>query len=376
MSTACITEFVVKIASRCNLNCDYCYEYNLGDESYKTQPRFMSYEIFERLSERIYQHVETHGLSEITIGFHGGEPLLAGASRLNHYCQTIRDKIPRTVKLNLGIQTNGILLTADIISVISKHSILVSVSLDGDRVASDRHRRYKNGKSSHNAVLHGVQLLQRNAPDSLVGALAVIDLENDPLEAFDALAALNVTNLDFLLPHHNWDNPPSRPNGSATSYADWYFTLFEAWISDRHPTIRIRFLENIVSQLAGGPSVFEAMTLAPPSLIVIASDGSIEAVDCIKSTASGIQQTGLNIRSATFDQALVAEIIAIRNSGSNQLSESCHRCQFRETCAGGYFPHRWSAEKQFNNPSIYCADLYSLIGRIADRLAKLTGGVS
>ena len=33
---------VLKVASRCNLNCSYCFMYNLGDTTYKKQPKFMS----------------------------------------------------------------------------------------------------------------------------------------------------------------------------------------------------------------------------------------------------------------------------------------------------------------------------------------------
>ena len=33
-----INEFVIKVASRCNLDCDYCYEYNTGDNTWKSMP--------------------------------------------------------------------------------------------------------------------------------------------------------------------------------------------------------------------------------------------------------------------------------------------------------------------------------------------------
>ena len=34
-----INEFIVKVSSRCNLNCTYCYEYNLGDDSWKSMDK-------------------------------------------------------------------------------------------------------------------------------------------------------------------------------------------------------------------------------------------------------------------------------------------------------------------------------------------------
>ena len=45
------TNLVVKVASRCNLNCTYCYVYNMGDNSYKLQPKFMSIETIKKINE-------------------------------------------------------------------------------------------------------------------------------------------------------------------------------------------------------------------------------------------------------------------------------------------------------------------------------------
>ncbi|MEV2226882.1 hypothetical protein AB0E01_44690 [Nocardia vinacea] len=39
-------EFVVKIHSRCNLVCDYCYIYEMADQSWREQPNTMSRRVF------------------------------------------------------------------------------------------------------------------------------------------------------------------------------------------------------------------------------------------------------------------------------------------------------------------------------------------
>ena len=38
-------EFIVKIHSRCDLSCDYCYMYEMADQSWRDRPRRMSAEI-------------------------------------------------------------------------------------------------------------------------------------------------------------------------------------------------------------------------------------------------------------------------------------------------------------------------------------------
>ena len=60
-------EFIIKIHSRCDLSCDYCYMYEMADQSWRSQPRRMSVEIAETIAERIGEHARTHGLRGITL---------------------------------------------------------------------------------------------------------------------------------------------------------------------------------------------------------------------------------------------------------------------------------------------------------------------
>ena len=67
-----IEAVVVKIASRCNINCTYCYMYNHADKSYKSQPKFMSKETILALREKIKNHCVQHKLKKFHIALHGG----------------------------------------------------------------------------------------------------------------------------------------------------------------------------------------------------------------------------------------------------------------------------------------------------------------
>src|SRR5215469_12178212 len=71
-------EFIVKVHSRCDLACDYCYMYEMADQSWRARPRRMSPEIAERTASRIAEHASAHNLRSIMLTLHGGEPLLAG----------------------------------------------------------------------------------------------------------------------------------------------------------------------------------------------------------------------------------------------------------------------------------------------------------
>lgn len=374
MSVRPINEFIVKAASRCNLNCDYCYEYNLGDETWKSQPKMMNEDTARALGRRIAEHASQHALPTVFVSFHGGEPLLLGPKRLDRICEILREEIAPRTELLFSMQTNATLLTDRFVEVIRRNQIAVSISVDGDHGAHDRHRVDHKGRGSYDRVIRGLELLKRDAPECLSGLLAVIDVRNEPLTTFDAVASLGIDRIDFLLPHCHWDSPPSRPNGDPLAYGRWFWKIYQAWTADRHPGVEIRFLANIVSQLAGGISIYEQMTLSPVTLVVIATDGSMEAVDSIKSTATGTQQLGLNVRSASFDAALDAQLVSIRQAGEAQLCDECRQCRFKRECAGGYFPHRWGRGQRFDNPSVYCADLYWLISRIQEDLVARRRG--
>lgn len=363
-----INEFIVKVASRCNINCDYCYEYNLGDDSWKRQPKLMDIDTVRVLGRRIAEHAQSHSVPSVFVSLHGGEPLLLGADRLDETCNVLREEIGDVTHMSLTMQTNAMLINDDIVRIVKKHRISVSVSLDGEAESNDRHRVDHQGRGSHSRVVDGIARLQAGAPEYFTGILGVMDLRNDPIRTFDALAAFGVEWIDFLLPHHNWDRLPPRPNSDPLAYGRWYWEVYKAWTGDRHRGVTVRFLANIVSQLAGGQSVYEAMTLAPCTLITIATDGSIEAVDCLKSTATGLHQIGINVHGSSFDQAARAKLVSIRQSGQDQLSPECLACEFKRECAGGYFPHRWGRDRGFNNPSVFCADLFWLVTQIRSDL--------
>src|SRR6185312_5443899 len=83
-------QFIIKIHSRCNLACHYCYMYELADQSWRMRPRTMSSALITVASMRIAEHARTHNLDSVRIIFHGGEPLLSGANLIIDAFDNIR----------------------------------------------------------------------------------------------------------------------------------------------------------------------------------------------------------------------------------------------------------------------------------------------
>jgi len=369
-----LTTFIVKVASRCNLDCDYCYVYHHADQSWRTQPRFMPPAVVDAAAGRIARHATRHGLNQILIVLHGGEPTLAGPAWVDGFCQRVRRAVPDHVGVDFAMQSNGTLLDQRWLPVLARQRIRVGISLDGPRDANDRHRRDPAGRPSYDATVAGIEFLRAHAPDAYAGLLSVVDPANDPVAVYQHLASFDPPMIDFSLPHAHWDNPPPGRAEGMAGYGDWLIAVFEAWAGGDRYRHSIRFFEDIIGLSLGAEKSIESLGLAPVTLLVVESDGSIQGVDTLKTTFAGSPALGLNVADDDLDQALTAPMIATRQTGTAALSQTCRHCDLVTVCGGGYLPHRYSTTNGFDNPSVYCTDLQRLIRHIQHRCALTPAG--
>lgn len=361
-----LNEFVLKVAERCNIACDYCYMYEGVDQSWKTRPRVMSDEVLVATARRIREHAHAHNMFQgVNLAIHGGEPLLRGREFLVRLSEIMHGEL-KDVGFAMIMQTNGILLTEDVAKTCSDLDIGVGVSLDGDKVANDRHRLYPNGRSSYERTVKALEILSRpEFKDIYRGVLTVIDLENDPIDVFDHLTSLKVPLTNFILPDATWESPPprARTGQSEAPYGDWLIRLFDYWF--HKPDVPgIRIFTDILGMLLGAPAATDAMGIAKIGIVTIDTDGSIDQLDLLKVAYEGAPETGLNVFDNSLDEVLRHPGVVARQIELEGLSEICKSCAVVSVCGGGYYPHRYRAESGFLNPSVYCADLYRLIRHI------------
>ncbi|WP_406389043.1 radical SAM/SPASM protein FxsBH, inactivated beta-hydroxylase extension form [Streptomyces sp. NBC_00887] len=367
-------EIVLKVHSRCDLACDHCYIYEHADQSWRTRPRTISDEAISWTARRLAEHASAHALDSMSVILHGGEPLLAGPAQLRRVCEELTSAMNGVAELDLRIHTNGVQLSPRYLDLFDEFHVRVGISLDGDRTANDRHRRFANGRTSHPQVLRAVDLLRQERYRHLdLGLLCTIDIRNDPVAVFDALAELEPPRVDFLLPHATWDDPPLRPDGSPTAYADWLLAVFDRrQEQDPEHRLPVRLFSSVLSTLSGGPSLTESLGLAPTDLVVVETDGQLEQVDSLKSAYEGAAATGFDVFSHSFDDVAAHPGVRARQLGLAGVSETCRRCPVVRSCGGGLYTHRYSSATDFDNPSVYCHDLEALVRGIEARTAHLT----
>jgi uncharacterized protein len=362
-------DFVLKVHQRCNLACDYCYVYTMADQTWRDRPVLMTPEVWRVAAARIAEHVRTHSLPAVRVILHGGEPLLAGRQRLRSLVADLRAALPPGCRLDVGLQTNGVLLDEPTLQVLLAESVAVGVSLDGTQQSNDRHRRRPDGGGSYAAVDRALTLLggSRYRP-IFAGLLCTIDLDADPVACYEGLLRYAPPAIDFLFPHANWSNPPRRSADAPTQYGEWLVTAFDRWYGAPRKETMVRLFEEIISLLLGGASRSEQVGLSPVGVVVIETDGAIEQVDSLKSTYDGACATGLNIWTDPLDAALTQPGVVARQIGLAALCDDCLQCPIHQVCGAGHYAHRFRAGTGFRNPSVYCADLRLLIDHVQRRL--------
>lgn len=362
--------YIVKIASRCNLNCSYCYVYNQADSTWRGRPALISEDTFAATVERIRRHCLLSGQKQVVITFHGGEPTLVGAARFGSMCAIARKRLEDLAAVMLLIQTNGTRLNSDWLSVLREHEVEVGVSLDGPREINDIFRVDRKGRGSYEGVLRGIRLLQDAGKP--FGILSVIQPGADPLVIHRHFMQLGPRSISYLLPSETHDTAgPIKERFGPTPCADFLIPIFDAWWFHDSRHVSIREFWNLARVIMGGSSQLEVIGSPPLRFVTVETDGTIHGLDKLRSCEDGMSATPLTVHDADFSEIAAASPFHAEVMNGPPTPSGCRACPELETCAGGHVANRYSKARGFDNPSVWCADLLALF-----RHARMRLGIS
>lgn len=350
---------IIKIASRCNLACDYCYIYKSKDSSWKSMPRRFSGELIHptiaSISE-LYNRQET----KPNIVLHGGEPLLAGISFVEQFIKSLRKEIPEA---SVSVQSNGTIYTQHLARILREQKVMLSFSMDGLEEEHNKHRITIKGGGSFNKVSGNL----KSALDDgvLKNVLMVVDFENDPARIFEFIQQSGVEEINLILPDGDHNTlPPGTLDTSNITPGEWLWSLFKLY-STGAGNPRIRFFDDIVRMIIKKnrkikipPASYSICTLT------VDTDGTIKQSDTFRINNNGADYIGGH-------NIVNVSIVDIANSIENieylrkveTLCEKCMACNYLDVCGGGYPSHRMKGDS-FLNPSVYCKDYLYLFGKI------------
>lgn len=361
-------QFIIKVHSRCNLNCSYCYVYNKGDTSWKSRPSTMSSEVYHACLERIREHCKASGQEAVRVTFHGGEPTLIGKKLFAQWCEQAHQTLGDTCRLELSVQTNGTLLDEEWVSIFKHYGVSVGLSFDGPAEIHDHMRVDHAGRGSYKKVLRGLKLLHEGNVQFQV--LCVIQFGADGLAINRHFTDLGVQRINYLLPDFTHDTiAPVRQEFGPTPCADYLLPILDDWWANGSLDMRIGLFWHMGRIILGGNSELDIFGNTCYRYVFAETDGSIEGLDVLRICNSELSQTNLHVFEDNFIK--ISEVSPLHRSvifEGMPLPTQCHACPERLTCGGGYLPHRFSLARGFNNPTVWCADMLRLFGRMRELL--------
>lgn len=363
-----IDTVLLKVASRCNLDCTYCYVYHLGDNGWKDNPKYISLETIDAIGNAFSELYRTQQKS-FAVVLHGGEPFLLPKSRLEHLFATLRKVLPDYT--SISIQTNGVMISQELIGLLDKYRVNFAISLDGPQKIHDKYRIFPSKRGSYETILENLNWILHNqqARKLFTGCLAVIDPHSDAQEVYQFFKSLNIPSVNFLLRDGNHDRLPyGKANFDSTEYGKWLVTLWNCYFSDPNP-IPIALFDNYVKLLLGGFSSKEGSGTEESGILVIDTNGEITKNNTLKSTGN---------KADKFTQKwhITNGILPLLNSEEYRKYQTsqhatvpqCLSCEYFAVCGGGMPLYRWSEANKFNNPSVFCTDHKLIIQAISNSL--------
>lgn len=127
---------IVMMTNDCNLACDYCIGRDYYSRSYLSEDTIAA---FFDLVERGGIHLEP----DVEFILYGGEPLL-NIKGIQYFLKRMK-AIPNS---RCSIVTNATFLDDLLISYLAKENVSINISIDGPKVITDAHRKFRNNTHS------------------------------------------------------------------------------------------------------------------------------------------------------------------------------------------------------------------------------------
>lgn len=369
-------EVIIKITERCNIDCTYCYMFNKGNDDFELNPPYIGDETISRTISFLEQGITDMGVKRLAIILHGGEPLMLKKERFIELCDALERRLKPLVKLTLGIQTNAILIDEEWLEIFGRYDFHVGVSLDGPEEVNDRYRIDKKGGGTYKDTVAGLERLQSAYAEGRLnhppGVVCVCSFDADATELYRFFTqTLKVKLVNFNLPmetHDDWSDAQAKK--AKVFLAD----LFEAWISNNDPAVKIRMFDQMLRYFSGDVSFREHVSniMRKHLMVVISSAGELSDHDDYK--IINFAQRGGTVFNTTLREFSNSQLRGYIDQLFSNLPDDCQECSWKYYCRGGVSQGlgvtRYSRKDGFNNRSTMCEGLGEVYARGAGFLLR------
>jgi len=324
-----ISVMIKPVSGLCNMRCQYCF---YTDElTHRGEGIFspMEEETLETLIRKIFIYAENF----VYLAFQGGEPTLAGAAFYRKVLAFEKKYNSRMLPVSHAIQTNGLALDEEMLSVLKEGNFLVGLSVDGTKEIHDAVRKDALGNGTYERVSKTAEKLRQTGIDYNILCVVGKTAARHPKEVFQALAPHGY--LQFI-PRLEPFGEENEVDADALTAADYGYFLTEIWklyaqgLRNGH-YVSVRAFDNWLNMLAGRPPEnFGFAGRCVPNYLV-ESNGNVYPCDFY-----ALDEWFLgNIRQSNFKRLAASDKMRNFCESSYKPDADCLICPYGYICRGG-----------------------------------------
>ncbi|MDD2229881.1 MAG: radical SAM protein [Candidatus Cloacimonetes bacterium] len=340
----------------CNLRCRYCYVRGENSDNFNDSNAIMSLGTVEK-ALILMKDINGDRNKYIHFSYHGGEPLILGPEFFKS-CYSLQKKIFKGFFIDNSIQTNGVLLDDNYISLAKDLRFSYGISLDGPKDVNDTNRFgiYKN--SVFDKIMKNLNMLQNN--NIPFGILSVVtkELLGKQKELISFLIdnhieriAFNPCVTDHLFTTFEYTITPYE-------YGKFLVDLFHEWtLVDNSTLIINNFFYPMRNIMGSTDNVCKFSDTCIGYTYTVYPDGDIYVCPCIKQDEYRLGNI-IDSRSQLMSKEKELKRIA-------HISEECQSCLYYKLCYGGCIYERTVKHRDLQPRYYYCESYKMLFSAIS-----------
>lgn len=377
------------IGPACNLDCVYCF-YLEKQALFGAGERYRMPDAV--LAAFIGRYISSQPTPVVEFVWQGGEPTLLGLDFFRRVVELQRP-FAQAKTITNSLQTNGTLLDDEWCRFLKQHNFMVGISLDGPREIHDRYRRDRQGEGSFDAVIRGLQLLQKHRVEYNVMAGVARETARRPLEVYRFFKDEGVEFIQFVpiierLPGAaeqefglSLAGPAflgrEEPNMAVTpwtvlpeEYGDFLITIYEEWVRKDVGTTFVMNFEWALNAWLGNPSPVCIHARQCGRALAIEHNGDLFACDHHVYPQFKLGNILTDDLHGMVEASLQSGFGVCKESA---LPRRCRECEVLAACQGGCPKHRF-AMSPYDEPGLHylCAGYRKFFRHIRKYLRAMT----
>ncbi|MFV0502899.1 MAG: anaerobic sulfatase maturase [Lachnospirales bacterium] len=348
-------------SSKCNINCTYCFYNDVAKNRNVKDYGFLDINDLKYLITKAIEYTED---GDLNIAFQGGEPTLVGLK----YFEEVVDFIKSTGKKNimLSLQTNGMIIDAELAKFLHANNFLVGISLDGYSDLHNLYRKTKSGSDTFKRVMKTIELFDKYKVEYNVLSLVTAQSAKHAKKVFNFFKKNNFKYLQYIycldpLNEEKGNHKFSLDNEGLYEFLNETFNLwYNELVTNNY--ISIRYFDNLIHMAMG--MYPESCTLVGNCACQCVVEGNLDVFPCdfyvIDEYKIG------NVKENSISEIITSEKTKDFIESSMFVPEECKSCKYYAICKNG------CRRERVNGKNVYCNAYKKFFDQNIDKIIDLS----